>query len=79
MALIVQADMLAYRAKDEPLQLGLPETLVCIHSDRDNLANSSSRIGTPEATQLVANVSRLYSPELTVGYSAVSGSEAYIF
>lgn len=25
-ALVVQADMLAYRAPDEPLQLGLPET-----------------------------------------------------
>ena len=47
--------MTAYRAPDEPLQLGLPE-----------------RIGTPEVTALVGNISALYSPELTVGYSSVS-------
>ena len=29
------------------------------------------RIGTPEATQLVANVAAIYSPELIVGYTAV--------
>ncbi|EAU84320.2 aminopeptidase [Coprinopsis cinerea okayama7 len=52
--MMIQADMTAYRAAQEPLQLGLPE-----------------RIGTPEVTQLVANVSAFYSPELTVGYSGV--------
>ncbi|KAH6915080.1 aminopeptidase [Coprinopsis sp. MPI-PUGE-AT-0042] len=53
--MMIQADMTAYRAPQEPMQLGLPE-----------------RIGTPEVTQLVANVSAWYSPELTVGYSGVS-------
>ncbi|KAF9450635.1 Zn-dependent exopeptidase [Macrolepiota fuliginosa MF-IS2] len=61
-ALVVQADMLAYRAPDEPLQLGLPET-----------------IGTPEATQLVANISAIYSPELIVGYSAACCSDHQSF
>ena len=51
---MIQADMTAYRAPQEPMQLGLPE-----------------RIGTPEVTQLVANISAYYSPELTVGYSGV--------
>lgn len=55
--LMIQADMTAYRAPGEPLQLGLPE-----------------RIGTPEATNLVGNISALYSPELTVGYSSVRPS-----
>ncbi|KAF7775732.1 hypothetical protein Agabi119p4_4125 [Agaricus bisporus var. burnettii] len=61
-AQVVQADMLAYRAPDEPLQLGLPET-----------------IGTPEATQLVANISGLYSRELTVGYTAACCSDHQSF
>ncbi|KAF5363899.1 hypothetical protein D9756_000213 [Leucocoprinus leucothites] len=61
-ALIVQADMLAYRSPEEPLQLGLPET-----------------IGTPEATQLVANISEIYSPELTIGYSAACCSDHQSF
>jgi hypothetical protein len=52
--MMIQADMTAYHAAQEPMQLGLPE-----------------RIGTPEVTQLVANVSAWYSPELTVGYSGV--------
>ncbi|KAJ8522184.1 hypothetical protein ONZ45_g1250 [Pleurotus djamor] len=50
--LMIQADMLAYHAPNEPLQLGLPDL-----------------IGTPEVAQLVANVSAIYSPELTVGYT----------
>jgi len=53
--LMIQADMTAYRAPEEPMQLGLPAT-----------------IGTPEVTDLVAKISALYSPELTVGYSSVS-------
>lgn len=53
--LMIQADMTAYRAFQEPLQLGLPD-----------------RIGTPEVTQLLANISAYYSPELVVGYSGVS-------
>ncbi|KXN92317.1 Leucine aminopeptidase 1 [Leucoagaricus sp. SymC.cos] len=61
-ALIVQADMLAYRAPEEPLQLGLPET-----------------IGTPEATELVAKIAAIYSPELTVGYTAVCCSDHQSF
>lgn len=31
----------------------------------------SFRIGTPEATRLVANAAAIYSPELIVGYTAV--------
>lgn len=54
---MIQADMTAYHAPDEPLQLGLPE-----------------RIGTPEVTALVGNISALYSPELTVGYSSASAT-----
>ncbi|KAJ2913277.1 hypothetical protein MD484_g7134, partial [Candolleomyces efflorescens] len=60
--LMIQADMTAYRAPEEPLQLGLPE-----------------RIGTPEVTALVGNVSALYSPELTVGYSAACCSDHQSF
>ncbi|KAI6102859.1 Zn-dependent exopeptidase [Pisolithus sp. B1] len=48
--LMIQADMLAYHAPEEPPQLGLPQF-----------------IGTPEVAQLVASVSAIYSPELTVG------------
>jgi len=61
-ALVVQADMLAYRALDEPLQLGLPDI-----------------IGTPEANQLVANISGIYSPELIVGYSPACCSDHQSF
>ncbi|RXW24712.1 hypothetical protein EST38_g1194 [Candolleomyces aberdarensis] len=60
--LMIQADMTAYRAPDEPLQLGLPE-----------------RIGTPEVTALVGNISALYSPELTVGYSSACCSDHQSF
>ncbi|TEB35761.1 Zn-dependent exopeptidase [Coprinellus micaceus] len=60
--LMIQADMTAYRAPGEPLQLGLPE-----------------RIGTPEVTDLVGNVSGLYSPELHVGYSAACCSDHQSF
>ena len=32
-------------------------------------------IGTPEVTQLVANLSAIYSPELTVGFTAACCSD----
>jgi len=59
---MIQADMLAYRADGEPPQLGLPET-----------------IGTTEVTQLVANVSAIYSPELRVGFTAACCSDHQSF
>ncbi|KAJ7490258.1 hypothetical protein B0H11DRAFT_2009769 [Mycena galericulata] len=59
---MVQADMLAYRAAGEPPQLGLPLT-----------------IGTTEVTQLVANVSAIYSPELRVGFTAACCSDHQSF
>ncbi|TFK20367.1 Zn-dependent exopeptidase [Coprinopsis marcescibilis] len=37
------------------------------------------RIGTPEVTQLIANVSALYSPELRVGYSGACCSDHQSF
>ncbi|KAH7882167.1 hypothetical protein F5I97DRAFT_1817774 [Phlebopus sp. FC_14] len=59
---MIQADMLAYHAPDEPPQLGLP-----------------LYIGTPEVTQLVANISAIYSPELTVGFTAACCSDHQSF
>ncbi|TFK43786.1 hypothetical protein BDQ12DRAFT_675549 [Crucibulum laeve] len=60
--LMIQADMLAYRAPGEPLQLGLPDL-----------------IGTPEATQLVGNVSGIYVPELHVGFTPACCSDHQSF
>ncbi|KAF8806339.1 Zn-dependent exopeptidase [Phlegmacium glaucopus] len=60
--LMVQADMIAYRAPGEPSQLGLPD-----------------RIGSTEVTQLVANISAIYSPELTVGYTSACCSDHQSF
>ncbi|KAF7967670.1 hypothetical protein HWV62_33559 [Athelia sp. TMB] len=60
--LMIQADMLAYRAPGEPMQLGLPEI-----------------IGTPEVAQLVWNASTIYSPELTVGWTAACCSDHQSF
>jgi len=59
---MIQADMLAYRAEGEPPQLGLPQT-----------------IGTTEVTQLVANVSAIYSPELRVGFTPACCSDHQSF
>ncbi|KAJ7713705.1 Zn-dependent exopeptidase [Mycena metata] len=59
---MIQADMLAYRAEGEPPQLGLPLT-----------------IGTTEVTQLVANVSGIYSPELRVGFTTACCSDHQSF
>ncbi|KAI0668922.1 Zn-dependent exopeptidase [Trametes maxima] len=56
--LMVQADMLAYRVPGEPLQLGLSDPAL---------------LGTAELTQILANVSAIYSPELTVGYLPYPG------
>ncbi|KJA29635.1 hypothetical protein HYPSUDRAFT_152557 [Hypholoma sublateritium FD-334 SS-4] len=62
LTLMIQADMTAYRAPGEPLQLGLPD-----------------RIGTPEASQLVANISAIYSPELHVGITPACCSDHQSF
>ncbi|KAF8204559.1 hypothetical protein BJ912DRAFT_938684 [Pholiota molesta] len=62
LTLMVQADMTAYRAPGEPLQLGLPAS-----------------IGTPEVTQLVANLSAIYSPELHVGVTTACCSDHQSF
>jgi len=58
----IQADMLAYRSPEEPLQLGLPDL-----------------IGLPEATFLVANMSKIYAPELAVGYTSACCSDHQSF
>ncbi|KAG6374045.1 hypothetical protein JVT61DRAFT_4685 [Boletus reticuloceps] len=60
--LMIQADMLAYHAPNEPPQLGLPEY-----------------IGTPEVAELVTKVAAIYSPELTVGYTAACCSDHQSF
>ncbi|KAI6145900.1 Zn-dependent exopeptidase [Pisolithus tinctorius] len=60
--LMIQGDMLAYRAPGEPPQLGFPRS-----------------IGTPEVTQLVANISAIYSPELTVGFTPACCSDHQSF
>lgn len=71
--LMVQADMIAHHVPDEPLQLGLPQLylllLVLVYAFKVLIWSPS--IGTPEVTQLVSNISSIYSPELTVGYTPV--------
>ncbi|KAI0029712.1 hypothetical protein K488DRAFT_55777 [Vararia minispora EC-137] len=62
LTLMIQADMTAYHAPGEPMQLGMPEF-----------------IGTPEVTQLVANISAIYSPELKVGFSPACCSDHQSF
>jgi len=69
---MVQADMLAFHVEGEPPQLGLPDLYFMFHSSQLSDLNSDNRIGSPLATQLVANVSALYSPELHVGFTPVS-------
>jgi len=61
-ALMIQADMLAYHSPGEPLQLGLPDW-----------------IGTQEVAYLVGNVSKIYSPELTVGTTPACCSDHQSF
>jgi hypothetical protein len=60
--LMVQADMIAYRAPGEPFQLGLPRW-----------------IGSSEVTQLVGNASKLYSPELHIGFTSACCSDHQSF
>ncbi|KIM33711.1 hypothetical protein M408DRAFT_59865 [Serendipita vermifera MAFF 305830] len=60
--LMIQADMLAYHSSEEPMQLGLPES-----------------IGSPVASELVANISSIYVPELTVGPTAACCSDHQSF
>ncbi|KAF9455933.1 Zn-dependent exopeptidase [Collybia nuda] len=62
LTLMIQADMLAYRAPGEPPQLGLPD-----------------KIGSPIVTQLVADVSAIYSPELHVGFTPACCSDHQSF
>lgn len=71
--MMIQADMIAYREPGEPPQLGLPEMYVSLSVIR-NANHRTQRfdsIGTPEATQLVANISTIYAPELVVGFTPV--------
>ncbi|KAI0334163.1 Zn-dependent exopeptidase [Cubamyces sp. BRFM 1775] len=56
--LMIQADMLAYRKPGDAPQLGLSDPAL---------------VGTPELTQILANVSAIYSPELTVGHFPYPG------
>lgn len=67
----IQADMLAYRQPGEPMQLGLPVRLVSFLFLVVASLKWSCSITTPEVSQLVANISALYSPELVVGTTAV--------
>ncbi|KAH9974957.1 hypothetical protein BGW80DRAFT_1299208 [Lactifluus volemus] len=53
----VQTDMIAYHEPGEQLRLGLP---------------AINSIGAPKVTQLVVNISGLYSPKLAVGFMPVS-------
>ena len=64
--------MLAFHANGEPPQLGFPELCLMFRSSQLCDLNSDNRIGSLLATQLVGNVSALYSPELHVGYTPVS-------
>jgi hypothetical protein len=71
--LMVQADMIAYHEPGEPPQLGLPAMYVSPGEQHECLALNFTinSVGTPEVTQLVANISTLYSPELVVGSTPV--------
>lgn len=73
LTLMVQADMTAYHEPGEPQQLGFPETYVssacCLFSQ--TLKASINSIGTREVTQLVANISTIYVPQLVVGFTPV--------
>ena len=65
--------MLAYHSPTEPLQLGLPESYVFhpYHSMTPVPHDISPSIGLPEAGWFLSNVSKIYSPELTVGLTRV--------
>ncbi|KAF8130298.1 hypothetical protein EV363DRAFT_1399468 [Boletus edulis] len=69
--LMIQADMLAYHAPNEPPQLGLPEYT----SDTSPRLASARR----KVTELVIKVAGIYSPELTVGYTAACCSDHQSF
>ncbi len=72
LTLMIQADMLAYHAAGEPAQLGLPDMYVTRRFERERrLTLTEHSIGTTEVTQLVANLSAIYSPELKVGFTPV--------
>ncbi|KAJ8474664.1 hypothetical protein ONZ51_g7073 [Trametes cubensis] len=61
--LMIQADMLAYRKPGDAPQLGLSDPAL---------------VGTPELTQILANVSAIYSPELTVGHFPYPGGSDHL-
>lgn len=73
LTLMIQADMIAYHEPGEPQQLGLPERYVLLScsSHAPTLKATVNRIGTPEVTQLVANISAIYVPQLIVGFTRV--------
>ncbi|KAI0830101.1 Zn-dependent exopeptidase [Trametes gibbosa] len=61
---MIQADMLAYHVPGEPLELGLSDPAL---------------VGTAELTQILANVSAIYSPELTrISYTPYSGGSDHL-
>lgn len=76
---MIQADMLAYHDADEPLQLGLPEVYVIPLSRREQTPDSETSIGSAVASQLVANISSIYAPELTVGTTLACCSDHQSF
>lgn len=75
---MLQSDMLGYRAPGEPAQLGLPDKcalLLAFHLPSNANKVSGSRIGTPEVAQLIWNTANIYSPELKVGYTPACCSD----
>ena len=80
MTLMVQADMTAYHAPGEPMQLGLPQRSVHTCSHRSPLLTQPAAfsIGTQEVADLVTKVAEFYSPELHVGYTAVRVVSVYL-
>jgi hypothetical protein len=76
--LMIQADMLAYHSSEEPMQLGLPDKWVSVKVCVKFLTGLR-RIGSPVASQLVANLSSIYAPELTVGTTQACCSDHQSF
>ena len=75
---MVQADMLAYHKNGEPPQLGLPDRYALhatVLQDTHTYPMQLIRIGTAEVTQLVANLSAIYSRELKVGFTPACCSD----
>ena len=71
--LMIQADMLAYHVGTSLCPISSEARIVIYvyaEGERPQLGLPKT-IGTPEVTQLVANISEIYSPELEVGFTAV--------